>query len=66
MGRWKGLVILAGALAAGCLLFLTTCTGTDRRTKEPPSPPAQWIARLPMPTDYFVENVGQIGNGEVL
>ena len=60
----RGLQGLVLSLAS--LLILVQCTDSDRMPNDRAPSPGDWVDHLPMPTDYFVENVGQIGNGEVL
>ena len=62
--RWG--LVSGCALLAASVAILTTCTGPDRGGEGRTGPSGDTLGRLPMPTDYFVENVGQVGNGEVL
>ena len=48
------------------LLILAQCTDSDSERTDRAPPPGDRVAHLPRPTDYFVENVGQVENRDVL
>ena len=63
MVAWKWRFMLGYALVVASIAFLTTCITSDRSRS---SGPRDVVSRIPMPTDYFVENVGQVENSDVL